>query len=322
MASRRLFSGIANGVAQNFGLKAFSILLAMVLYLFVTVESDATADVEYPVEYYPDEDKVVIGSYPRSIRATLTGPFAPFVTYRSTDLDPIIVDLRGVDAGEVRQRIDFGDVVAPASLSVVGLAPQDFVVTIDNLIAREVSIVDNIVDRPPDGYKITEVRLKPDKVEVEGPESMVQTLTFVRTRPIEVGEATETFELEVELQGLAAPQRMKKRKTQATVVIEEEFVTRTFQAKVAVRAPEGIETTVQPAKVRLSVTGPMRLINELSDDTIDAVVDVAEEALAGEKLVTKTVAVENLPERSDLTELAPEVQVRLRRLGPRAQAAP
>lgn len=322
MAERFSIVGLAQVVSNNFGLKVFSVALASVLYLFVTVESDATSEVEYPIDYVPDDDKVLIGSYPTSIRATLTGPFAPFLTYRSTDMEPIVVDLRGVDAGEIRQRIDFSDVVTPTGLAVQELSPQEFAVTVDNRVTREVSIVDNVVDRPPNGFKISEVRLTPSKIEVEGPESMIQTLTFVRTRPIEVSERTETFEVDIELQPLAAPQRLRQRETRATVVIAEEFVTRTFQVSIAVKGPEGVQAMVQPPVASLVLRGPMRFVNQLTDDSVEAFVDITSEIEAGERSFTKVVELGELPERTGLTELPPKVQVRVRRAGMRANPAP
>lgn len=321
MPSRFSLVGLIGSITTHFRLKAFSVLLATVLYMFVTVESDALAEVDYPVEVRLDDDEMLVGTYPTSIRATLTGPFAPFLTYRSTDVDPIVVDLRGVDAGEARPRIDFSDVVTPAGLAVVELSPQEFEVTIEKRVTRELPVVDNVVDRPPNGFKISEVRLEPSKVEVEGPESMVQALTFVRTRPIEVGSATENVELTVELQPLPAPQRLKQKSVEATVVITEEFVTRAFQVSVKV-LPESVEGEAQPELVRLEIRGPMRVVNQLTDDTIEAVVDVTEEAEAGVRSITKRLEVRNLPERTSLTELPPEVQVRVKRTGVRPRPAP
>ncbi|MEL6545669.1 MAG: hypothetical protein AAFQ82_13640, partial [Myxococcota bacterium] len=79
---------------------------------------------------------------------------------------------------------------------------------------------------------------------------------------------------------------------------------------------------VQPEVVRLELRGPMRLVNQLSDDTIEAVVDVTQEVESGERNITKRIEVRNLPERTSLTALAPEVQVRVRRTGVRLRPAP
>lgn len=322
MASSFSIVGLVRALATNFGLKVFSVALALVLYLFVTVESDATSEVEYPVEYVTDDDKVLIGQPPMSIRAVLTGPFAPFLTYGSDDLEPIVVDLRGLNSGTRAQRIDFSDVVTPTGLSVAELDPQEFSVSTDNKVVRELPISADVVDRPPYGFKITEVRLNPETVEVEGPEKALKKLVNVTTRPFKVDDRTETFDLEVELQPPAPPQRLRQRQTVATVQIAEEFVTRTFVVNVRVQCPEGTLATVQPSAARLSLRGPMRFVNQLDEKKIDAFVDITSEIQAGQRVFTKTVELAALPDRTGLVEMAPEVRVRVRRVGVRNNPGP
>lgn len=308
---------------DNLPLKAFSLLLAVLLYMFVSVEADSQVDVQFPVDYVLDEDEIMVGTYPTAVRATLSGPWASFWTYDTNDLDTIIVDLRGVEPGDGKHRIDFSDVNPPTGTTLLSIEPQEFELSIDKLITRELPVIDNVIDRPPDGFKISEVHLTPNKVEVEGPASMLQTLTFVKTRPIDASEKTESFELSVDLQGLPAPQRLKTRRVLARVEIAEEFVERAFLARVEVR-PETVTGTVVPAEVRVELRGPMRFVNQLSDKDIVAFVDVAEAAKDGTRTVEKPYEIDKsfLPERTTLRGTPVPVKVRINRYNPRPSPAP
>src|SRR5262249_16864554 len=59
---------------------------------------------------------------------------------------------------------------------------------------KAVPIIPTIVGRPPDGYESGQVLLRPNTVDVEGPESRVMTLSSIATVPIRLDHRQTTLE--------------------------------------------------------------------------------------------------------------------------------
>jgi YbbR domain-containing protein len=72
--------------------------------------------------------------------------------------------------------------------------PSSVRFTLERTLTKAVPIIPTIVGRPSDGYESGQVLLRPNTVEVEGPESRVLTLSSIATVPIRLDHRQTTLE--------------------------------------------------------------------------------------------------------------------------------
>ena len=297
-------------------LKAFSLALALALYFFVSVESDRSIDVEFPIAYQLQDDMDVIGDAPRTITVTISGPWASIRTYDSSKFQPVRVDLREAGPGPALRRIDEKDVNAPGGMSVVAITPNQVEVTLARKVERQVAVaVDVGIDKPPYGFEIAGTTTEPDKVRIIGPNGIVQQIDAVFTRPIEVGNHEETFTETAELRSPNPSVRLREKAVTVTVEIREEMTTRVVSQPLDVRqGPTPTEVILEPSTVKLELRGPRRILEAFDKNTVTAYVDIAADLEEGVREVEKNVIVEGLPEKVVMTPSPASVRVKVVKL--------
>src|SRR5262249_3450809 len=94
------------------------------------------------------------------------------------------IDLGKMRTGEKIVALSPQNVQAPFGAEVIRVNPSSVRFSLERTITKTVPIVPTVVGQPADGYEIVEVRLNPAKVEVEGPESRLNTMMSIATVPV------------------------------------------------------------------------------------------------------------------------------------------
>src|SRR5262249_49924739 len=121
--------------------------------------------------------------------------------------------IKGITAKEVSTTIDLGrmrtgekivalspqNVEAPFGAEVIRVNPSSVRFTLERTLVKRIPIVATIVGQPVDGYEVGKVMLSPNAVEVEGPESRVNTLASIATVPVRLDRRETSVEQTVDL---------------------------------------------------------------------------------------------------------------------------
>lgn len=306
---------VGSFLTRDWGLKLFSLTAAVLLFVFVTVESRGTLDVAYPLEYRTGSDVALVGDYPSVVSVSLTGPWAGVWTYDVEHLTPIVVDLRGAHAGALRHRIEYKDVRPPAGLSIVAVRPSELSLNLDRLSDRTIPIqVELGSEEPAPGFEVASIEVSPTRVRVSGPYTELKRIDSVATEPVSLAGADRDVEQRVLLRTPVGPFTLREREARVTVRLREKLVERTLLVPVEARGvPPGFSVEVAPESVRLELRGPQRVIDRLERGALKAFVDVSREAAGGSQQLPKAIALEGLPDRASLSGLMPRVEVRIQR---------
>jgi YbbR domain-containing protein len=173
-------------ITHNWFLKVFSFILATMLWMAVSNEASSEIGMEVPLEY-------------RNIPAQLeiTGDTTNTVQVRLRGSSNVI---KGITPRDVATRIDLGDmtagekivplspqnVQAPFGAEVVRVNPSSVRFSIERTMVKDVPVVVTISGEPAEGYEAGPVRINPSTVQIEGPESRVNTLDSIPTVPIRI----------------------------------------------------------------------------------------------------------------------------------------
>ena len=296
-------------LTENLSLKLFSLAVAVMLFLFVSVESATPVDVDFRIEYRTADDIMILGEAPPLVHATLRGPWATFRRWDPNELKPVVVDLSDAGPGTVRHQIDSADIIAPGGMSVVAVRPAEVQLVLDRQTERRVPVQVDLVGRPAFGYELESVTPKPKELRVIGPAREMQSLDFVFTRPVDVEGRQADFTAEVDAKAPPPPLRLKDRKVAVAVRVVEEIVTRSFdELPVHVdSAPAG--TRAAPERVSVVLKGPRSIIDTLDSKTLVPYVDAQPELDGGVPVFEKAVNLRGRPDRAQWIGTAPTIQL-------------
>ncbi len=107
-----------------------------------------------------------------------------------SSLDPHQVraslSLGGIPSGEHELMLKSDNIVLTPGLEVERITPSSITVEMERILERTVRTLADLTGAPPAGLEVDEVRVSPDTVRVRGPATIVQEITSLRTRPIDL----------------------------------------------------------------------------------------------------------------------------------------
>ncbi len=185
----------------NWGVGLLSLVLAISLWVYVTdrenPEQAGRVPGSVPIEVVnvpPGQALLSISEDAVTVRARA----AESVLERLTADDfRAEVDLRAVTAQQATVEVDVESRESRATVDDV--SPAQVVVTLENVTTRTVAVKPKLVGAPRRGFEQGEITVRPDTVEVSGPQSLVARVASVEA-DINLTPVSATFEQTVLLQ--------------------------------------------------------------------------------------------------------------------------
>lgn len=301
------------GLLDHLPLKLVSLVLAVLLW-FVIGEKTSERGLTVPIELQNvPGDLELVGDPTNMVDVRVRA--SPSVIQRLTPSDvSAVVDLTGAHEGEHIIHLTSEDIRLPFGVRVVKIAPSILTMEFERTLQKTVPIRPRISGRPAAGYEVAELTAEPSEVRVAGPKGRVQRLEGAYTEPVSVAGATSNVVQTVNL-GLPDPvlRIQGTPRVQVTARIREVHQTRAFEGvEVEVR---GGDVPVQPARVKVVLTGPASALARMSPQDVRAYVDASRL-----KNGPAAVSVEMVPGQAGVTlkEAVPaQVSVRPARAAPR-----
>lgn len=260
---------------RNWPLKLLALLLAFAIWVGVTGENRIVQDFRVPVDIGLPDPLIPGETPPSTVNVRLRGPETLF---RRLDPLPLEVNVDLHEAGPgPRTVLLTPDNVAgvPDGAEVVLIEPDRFRLLLDRRAKKTLPVVPAFAGVPSAGYAIYDVRIDPESLEVEGPESRVATLTRLRTDPIHLDGKTSSFSVHVSAVPASPEVRIvDPRPLQAEVDIDPAPETATFDGISVVLAGKVYEGSATPPTVSAVLSGPPTLLRGVRSEQLRAVVDV------------------------------------------------
>jgi len=184
---------------RNTILKTLSILVAIVMWLYVTGQANPTAEtvINVPLETRSLASDMVIEDKPATVTVRLEGKKQVIETVSSRDIRAL-VDLRGANLGGNLLSVE---VLTPQNVDLVSVEPKQAEVTIDEISDRQMPVTVSFTGRPSSEYVTLEPVLTPSQVLVTGPRNVLEHIerTYVTIDLERVGtNITENLPIKVE----------------------------------------------------------------------------------------------------------------------------
>ncbi len=186
-------------VTHNWYLKLISLGLAAMLWMFVATEASSEIGMEVPLEYRNIPPQLEItGDTTNMVQVRLRGSSNVIRDISPRDVSTTI-DLSKMRTGEKIVPLSPQNVQAPFGAEVVRVNPSSVRFNLERTMIKTVPVVPTILGQPTDGFELGTVMVNPSKVEVEGPESRINTLESIATIPIRLDRRQTHIEQTVDL---------------------------------------------------------------------------------------------------------------------------
>ncbi len=139
---------------------------------------------------------VLVSGVPDTVSVQLRGPL-------SRALDPrapleVLLDLSNARPGTNSYPINASDIPLPPEVEVVSVEPAAISLELERRQTLSVAVRPIVEGVPAVGFVLTSVRVMPEQVAIQGPESRLDGIDFVETTPISVEGATGPVETVVQ----------------------------------------------------------------------------------------------------------------------------
>lgn len=139
---------------------------------------------------------VLVSGVPDTVSVQLRGPL-------SRALDPrapleVLLDLSNARPGTNSYPINATDIPLPPEVEVVSVEPAAISLELERRQTLSVALRPVVEGTPATGFVVASVRVMPEQVAIQGPESRLDGVDFVETTPISVEGATGPIEATVQ----------------------------------------------------------------------------------------------------------------------------
>lgn len=206
-------------ITHNWHLKIVSLVLATMLWLAVGNQASSEIGLEVPLEYRNIPTRLEItGDMTSTVQVRLRGASNLIKDITAKDVSTTI-DLGKMGRGEKIVPLSPQNVQAPFGAEVIRVNPSSVRFNLERTVMKTIPVVLMFVGQPPDGFEIGKVEINPAAVDIEGPESRVNPLTFISTVGIRVDRKQSPIEQTADLD-VPDPQIRLQHPTPVTVRVE------------------------------------------------------------------------------------------------------
>jgi YbbR domain-containing protein len=276
----RLFHRLRHTRIENKGLKALSLLLAILLFV---VSRQPVIDMrlgDVPIEYRGLSPGVkIVGAQVQTVSLRLSGP-RDIVRSLAPNQLLVIADLSGKEPGERSVQLKVDESLLPDNVNVVQIEPPTIRIRLEPNVTKRVRVEAKLRGRVAEGRECYSVELYPHEIEIEGPQSVVDKMDRVMTEIVSLDRRDADFYTSVEVE---IPQESLRVKTPGridiSVKIGEERQSRRFANIPVQSSVQSIDKSatgrVLTKTVQLEVFGPKSAVEALSADDLRVEVETA-----------------------------------------------
>ncbi len=178
---------------RQYNLQFWAVLIAIALWLQVHGQGEGSVSMDVPLQVQGlPADMVIVNDLPDHVRVTING-----LQTRLKDLDQqdLTVPVNASDLttpGVVERAPQLSSVSLPVGLHIEKVQPDRLELQVDRLVKRSVPVKAHF--ELPEGWQVKIISIKPQQVELTGPEVWLEALREVDTTPIRPDLKEGSFE--------------------------------------------------------------------------------------------------------------------------------
>lgn len=184
-----------NGALGTWGLRFLALLLAILAWLFVTVEKSEPESIKVlnTSIRYDSPPGFILLDPPENVRLTVRGKASSLRNLNPFQVD-VFVELPNAEKGTHQVTLTADNVFVPEDLEIVSLEPRVLHLVLDREVTRMLPVEPRLTGEPAAGAVVQQPTVVPPRVPVRGPESRISNIPFLTTTPISLDTHALDFE--------------------------------------------------------------------------------------------------------------------------------
>jgi len=263
---------------RHFGLKALSVLIALLLWVMVGGEKIVERTLRVPLEMQNMPEGIeMVGDTPGTVDVRVRGGSSALSALSAGDV-MAVMDLSGARIGRHLFHLASDAVRVPFGVEVKSVLPVTTTLVFERSVTKILPVVPTIEGQPAPGFAVEGVVTDPKEVEAIGPESAMRGLQQAVTESVQIegAKASVRETVSIGLPNVAA--RLRNSRT-AKVLVEvvpakNERTIGNVPIK-ALRIATGHGARVEPAVAVVTVRGAEDVLQKLTAAALEASVDGA-----------------------------------------------
>lgn len=251
--------------------------LSVFLWLWVAAEERSEIIVSVPLEYrnLPKDYEITSrGELLSKVNVWVKGSTATIKNLQPTEVS-VWLDLEDMRPGERLLELTTDNVRVPYGFSVLRISPSRIHLRIEQIARKVVPVVAKIEGQPPQGYAVNGMNITPAQIEIIGPSSAVNSVRRVITESIDVSNLTQDHQETVKAGVENASVRLGNVKEVSVLVrVSEVEDLLTLKQIPLVITANAHQVRYTPKVVRIDFQAPKRLLAQISEDRVQAILDV------------------------------------------------
>lgn len=251
--------------------------LSVFLWLWVAAEERSEIIVSVPLEYrnLPKDYEITSqGELLSKVNVWVKGSTATIKNLKPTEVS-VWLDLEDMRPGERLLELTTDNVRVPYGFSVLRISPSRLNLRIEHIARKVVPVVPKIEGQPPQGYAVNGMNVTPAQIEVLGPSSAVNSVRRVITESIDVSNLTQDHQETVKAGVENASVRLGNVKEVSVLLrVSEVEDLLTLKQIPLVLTANAHQVRYTPKVVRIDFQAPKRLLAQISEDRVQAILDV------------------------------------------------
>lgn len=264
-----------NLIFNNFGWKVLAFFVAFGIWFVVMSSNSIEVTKEVNLELDLPSGLTVANEIPDKISFRLSGSKF-FLRTATNSPDSIHVDLTMAKAGPTYYRIEKEILHLPIGVRVLSISPSTINPILAHLDRRTVPVKVLQKNSVPNGYRLVKLLSQPKNVRIKGPRNVLDTITEIRSEPVDLSDIPTTLKWEIPLRTGYANVSFDE-ENEPKILAEVEPTGSNFRvAGISIGVVGTKASSIKPEKAALYVNCPPSMIRTLTADRVKAYVELPE----------------------------------------------
>ena len=188
-------------IIENWPVKVLSIVLAFILFVFHRLNTMTTRPLSIPLSIETNSVLVPASAYPRSVRVTLRGEDNGIQSIADNDIEAYVDFTKYETAGLYSAPVQIRKKESALNIEPLEIVvyPLNISVHLDRRISKTLPLAAVIKGRVDDGFDLISHTLSPPDVVVTGPLGLLESISEIKTEPIDLDGRNSGFSMEVHI---------------------------------------------------------------------------------------------------------------------------
>ena len=264
---------------DNLPLKIIAFILSLVLFIVVRGDKGTTTSVEVPLLIRVPDGYMQVGDPIDEVRVQLRGRKSVLDAVKIDELGPISIS-PSPSEGRAKHTFSPSMLNLPDGITAERFDPPSTFVELEAIEKRsvQVNVERALSGKPPPGFQLGKVSIKPSEVEIVGPRSAVEGANHVYVENIDLTGQTQPFTVE----RFVIPDKRSVKVNGSSMVQVEVEIVRKRDERVILGVPILVLNLTRPfqlipSTVDLVLVGDEAALSQVDPSKIVVTIDASEE---------------------------------------------